>query len=70
MQLSAEEVLDLAQRLGFQIDHDSRQSIDSVYGHQVGSLLKFTYGKETIFFQEVAFTYDPAVTQFWTARKI
>ncbi|KAF5364762.1 hypothetical protein D9758_009349 [Tetrapyrgos nigripes] len=43
MQLSAEEVLDLAERLGFTVDHDSRRSIDAVYGHQVGSLLKFTY---------------------------
>ncbi|KAF5347177.1 hypothetical protein D9758_011057 [Tetrapyrgos nigripes] len=43
LQLSAEEVLDLAELLGFKIDHDSRQSIDSVYAHQVDSLLKFTY---------------------------
>ncbi|THU98611.1 N2227-domain-containing protein [Dendrothele bispora CBS 962.96] len=43
MQLSAEEVLDLAERLGLRVDHDSKRSIDAVYAHQVDSLLKYTY---------------------------
>jgi len=45
LQLSAEEVLQLADLLGFDVDHTSRQSIDSQYGKQPETLLKFTYGK-------------------------
>lgn len=44
MQLSAEETLNLADLLGFDVDVDSRRSIDTVYAHQPSSLLKFTYG--------------------------
>lgn len=44
LQLSAEEVLRLAELLGFSVDHTSRKSIHSVYGEQPESLLKFTYG--------------------------
>ncbi|KAL0955840.1 hypothetical protein HGRIS_002042 [Hohenbuehelia grisea] len=43
MQLSAEEVLTLAGMIGFDVDHDSRQSIETLYAHQPESLLKFTY---------------------------
>ncbi|KAK7434080.1 hypothetical protein VKT23_020406 [Stygiomarasmius scandens] len=43
LQLSAEEVLDLSERLGFKVNHDSRRSIEAVYAHQVDSLLKYTY---------------------------
>ena len=44
LQLSAEEVLRLADMVGFAVDPASRRSIDAVYAHQPGSLLKFTYG--------------------------
>ncbi|KAF1935529.1 methyltransferase-like protein [Clathrospora elynae] len=43
LQLSAEEVLQLADLLGFDVDHTSRKSIDSVYAEQLETLLKFTY---------------------------
>ncbi|KAH8723078.1 methyltransferase-like protein [Phaeosphaeriaceae sp. PMI808] len=43
LHLSAEEVLQLADLLGFNVDHTSRKSIHSVYGEQPDSLLKFTY---------------------------
>ena len=45
VQLSTVEVLQLADLLGFDVDHASRQSIDSVYAEQADALLKFTYGK-------------------------
>lgn len=45
IQLSAEEVLDLAVLLGFDVDHTSRKSIDSLYAEQPETLLKFTYGE-------------------------
>lgn len=45
LQLSAEEVIQLAELLGFDVDHSSRQSIDSVYAEPPDTLLKFTYGK-------------------------
>lgn len=44
IQLSAEEVLQLADLLGFEVDHTSRDSIDSLYAEQPETLLKFTYG--------------------------
>ena len=44
LQLSAEEVLHLADIVGFAVDPASRRAIDAVYAHQPGSLLKFTYG--------------------------
>ncbi|KAL8900207.1 MAG: hypothetical protein Q9207_005810, partial [Kuettlingeria erythrocarpa] len=43
LQLSAEEVLQLADLLGFDVDHTSRKSIDSQYAEQPDTLLKFTY---------------------------
>ncbi|KAF0316965.1 hypothetical protein GQ607_015762 [Colletotrichum asianum] len=43
LQLSAEEVLQLADLLGFDTDHASRKSIDSLYADQPDTLLKFTY---------------------------
>ncbi|KAH5247460.1 hypothetical protein HBI71_178070 [Parastagonospora nodorum] len=45
LQLSAEEVLQLADVLGFDVDHASRKSIDSLYAEQPETLLKFTYGE-------------------------
>jgi len=43
MQPSAEEVLELANMIGFDIDHGSHRSIDTVYGSQPEALLKYTY---------------------------
>ncbi|KAK1634187.1 methyltransferase-like protein [Colletotrichum phormii] len=43
LQLSAEEVLHLADLIGFDVDLSSRKSIDSLYAQQPESLLKFTY---------------------------
>ncbi|CAN9246899.1 unnamed protein product [Alternaria alternata] len=43
IQLSAEEMLQLADLLGFDVDHTSRKSIDSLYAEQPDTLLKFTY---------------------------
>ncbi|KAF2271290.1 methyltransferase-like protein [Westerdykella ornata] len=43
LQLSAEEVLQLADVLGFDVDQTSRKSIDSLYAEQPETLLKFTY---------------------------
>ncbi|KAF3798336.1 Carnosine N-methyltransferase [Colletotrichum gloeosporioides] len=43
LQLSAEEVLQLADLLGFDVDHTSRKSVDSLYADQPDTLLKFTY---------------------------
>ncbi|PLN76826.1 methyltransferase-like protein [Aspergillus taichungensis] len=43
LHLSAEEVLQLAVLLGFDVDHTSRKSIDSLYAEQPETLLKFTY---------------------------
>ncbi|PKY00678.1 methyltransferase-like protein [Aspergillus campestris IBT 28561] len=43
IQLSAEEVLDLAVLLGFDVDHTSRKDIESLYAEQPETLLKFTY---------------------------
>ncbi|EJU00426.1 N2227-domain-containing protein [Dacryopinax primogenitus] len=43
LQLSVLEVLELAELLGFHVDHTSRKSIDSVYAAQPDTLLKFTY---------------------------
>lgn len=51
MQLSAEETIKLAELLGFDVDHGSRKSIDTVYAHQPESLLKFTYGLSKINYQ-------------------
>lgn len=45
LQLSAEEVLQLADLLGFDVDHTSRKNIDSLYAEQPETLLKFTYGE-------------------------
>jgi hypothetical protein len=45
LQLSAEEVLQLTDLLGFDVDHTSRKSIDSLYSEQPDTLLKFTYGE-------------------------
>lgn len=45
LQLSAEEVLHLADLIGFDVDPKSRQSIDSMYAEQPNTLLKFTYSK-------------------------
>lgn len=44
LHLSAEEVLLLADLIGFDIDHTSRKTIDSPYGEQPDRLLKFIYG--------------------------
>ncbi|KAI3558373.1 hypothetical protein CABS01_10119 [Colletotrichum abscissum] len=43
LQLSAEEVLHLADLIGFDVDLSSRKNIDSLYAQQPESLLKFTY---------------------------
>ncbi|KAJ6285365.1 N2227-like protein-domain-containing protein [Bipolaris maydis] len=43
LQLSADEVLQLAELLGFDVNHESRKSIHSTYGAQPESLLRFTY---------------------------
>ncbi|KAM3548243.1 hypothetical protein MY1884_009260 [Beauveria asiatica] len=43
LQLSAEEVLQLADLIGFDVDHTSRKNIDSLYAEQPETLLKFTY---------------------------
>ncbi|KAF5854990.1 hypothetical protein ETB97_010354 [Aspergillus alliaceus] len=43
LQLSTEEVLQLADLLGFDVDHTSRKNIDSLYAEQPETLLKFTY---------------------------
>jgi len=45
LQLSTEEVLQLADLLGFDVDHTSRKSIDSLYAQRPETLLKFTYGE-------------------------
>jgi carnosine N-methyltransferase len=45
LQLSVEEVLQLSDLLGFDVDQESRKSIDSLYAEQPDTLLKFTYGK-------------------------
>ena len=45
LQLSVEEVLQLADLLGFDVDHTSRKNIDSLYADQPETLLKFTYGE-------------------------
>jgi SAM-dependent methyltransferase len=45
LQLSADEVLHLADLLEFDVDHASRKSIDSLYADQPQTLLKFTYGE-------------------------
>lgn len=45
LQLSAEEVLQLADLLGFDVDQTSRKSIDSLYAEQLETLLNFTYGE-------------------------
>jgi hypothetical protein len=52
LQLSAEEVLQLADLLGFDVDHTSRKSIDSLYSEQPDTLLKFTYGEYLSLFCE------------------
>jgi len=43
MQLSAQEVLQLAELIGFDVHHESRKSIESVYADQPDTLLKYTY---------------------------
>jgi hypothetical protein len=45
LQLSAEEVLQLADLLGFEVDYSSRKSIDSLYAEQPETLLRYTYGE-------------------------
>jgi carnosine N-methyltransferase len=45
LQLSAEELLQLADLLGFDVDQTSRKNIDSLYVEQPETLLKFTYGE-------------------------
>jgi hypothetical protein len=52
LQLSAEEVLQLADLLGFDVDHTSMKSIDSLYAEQPDTLLKFTYGECLSFARE------------------
>ncbi|KAJ4369100.1 hypothetical protein N0V83_006184 [Neocucurbitaria cava] len=52
LQLSAEEVLELADMLGFDVDHTSRKSIDSLYVEQPETFLKFIYG------ECLAFSYE------------
>ncbi|CBY00133.1 hypothetical protein LEMA_P077220.1 [Plenodomus lingam JN3] len=49
LQLSAEEVLQLADMLGFDVDLASRKSIDSLYSSQPDLLLKYTYGEFLLF---------------------
>jgi hypothetical protein len=49
LQLSAEEVLQLADLLGFDVDYTSRKSIESLYVEQPETLLKFTYGECLLF---------------------
>lgn len=49
LQLSTEEVLQLADLLGFDVDHMSRKNIDSLYAEQPETLLKFTYGECLLF---------------------
>jgi carnosine N-methyltransferase len=44
MLLSADEVLHLADIVGFDVDGDSRKSIETVYEQQPGQLMKFVYG--------------------------
>ncbi|KAJ5441863.1 hypothetical protein N7445_004870 [Penicillium cf. griseofulvum] len=68
LQLSAEEVLQLADTLGFDVDHTSRKSIDSLYSEQPETLLKFTYG-ECLPFSCDGLLMRRAVTQFWSATK-
>ncbi|TDZ36776.1 Carnosine N-methyltransferase [Colletotrichum spinosum] len=43
LQLSAVEVLHLADLIGFDVDHASLRSLDSLYAEQPDTLLKFTY---------------------------
>jgi hypothetical protein len=52
LQLSAEEVLQLADLLGFDVDHTSMKSIDCLYAEQPDTLLKFTYGECLSFARE------------------
>ncbi|CAI0642911.1 unnamed protein product [Colletotrichum noveboracense] len=54
LQLSAEEVLQLADLLGFDVDHAARKSIDSLYADQPDTLLKFTYGESLSFKHKVS----------------
>lgn len=71
LHLSAEEVLQLAALLGFDVDHTSRKSIDSLYAEQPESLLKFTYGECLLSFwgKSEQLLIVLAVTQFWSATK-
>ncbi|KAF2797052.1 N2227-domain-containing protein [Melanomma pulvis-pyrius CBS 109.77] len=71
LQLSAEEVLQLADLLGFDVDHTSRKSIDSLYAEQPDTLLKFTYGECLPFSLWGVRTVADGrvVTQFWSATK-
>ena len=53
LHLSTEEVLQLADLLGFDVDHTSRKNIDSLYAGQPDALLKFTYGEcLSLFYEE------------------
>jgi len=71
VQLSAEEVLHLADLLGFDVDHASRKSIDSTYNEQPETLLKFTYGEHLLFRRMGLgrWLIYRIVTQFWSATK-
>jgi carnosine N-methyltransferase len=71
LQLSAEEVLQLADLLGFDVDHTSRKNIDSLYAEQPETLLKFTYGESLPFScDELGWLLiERVVTQFWSATK-
>lgn len=71
LHLSTEEVLQLAALLGFDVDHTSRKSIDSLYAEQPESLLKFTYGEclSSSWGKSKRLLMVLAVTQFWSATK-
>jgi hypothetical protein len=51
LQLSAEEVLHLADLIGFDVDISSLKSVDSLYAAQPDMLLKYTYGERPLFFE-------------------
>ena len=59
LQLSAEKALQLADLLGFDVDHTSRRSIDSLYAEQPDTLLKLTYGEcLSLFYERVRTVAD------------
>jgi SAM-dependent methyltransferase len=53
LRLSAEEVIELANLIGLDVDLASRKSIDSLYVEQPDTLLKFTYGKLHLLIREI-----------------